>query len=674
MPNYTSPGVYYERVDASTPAIGAVRTDIAGFVGIAERGPIDMAVPVESWRQFSANFGGFTGSAYLAYSVRAFFENGGKRCWVVRVASRDGLGGAQPASTVISDGSGAAAWQVQASSPGSWGSGLTIEWQEIHRGQTVTIPGQPAVMAVPTSNVRAPVASPVASVAGFGRASMVRLTQLGATQIKVVSDVDPITNSLIWVSDSPISRLPYDSPLTGFDPNKPIFIETIEYQLIVNQPGMQVSVYRNLSLIPENPNYGPVAMPPYMVPADAINRGLLAPPPLPVTIVEMRTLPLDDVIPLQIDPDATLSLSGGTDGLALLSTYDFIGEEPTPWDSDLEAAAKRRGILVIGAVEEVAIVAVPDIQIQPELPALFAPPRRCVPDPCLPNQPRPTPGSAPAAATELPPVFPESAIYTVQAALVQMCEALADRIALIEPPVSAVRDSGDALSRVRAWRSRFDSKYAALYYPWLRVVDPLRNASDSLTRDIPPSGHVAGQYANTDLTVGVHKAPANNQLQWIQDTTFAINDALGGLLNPLGVNAIRTFPGRGIRIYGARTVTSDTSWIYVNVRRLLMMIEKSIYLSTQWAVFEPNNDLTRIKINLSLTSFLVALWQQGALMGGTPQAAFYVTCDASNNPQSTVDNGQLFADVGVAPSQPFEFVVLRLGRIDNSFEVTQVGS
>ena len=674
MPVYTSPGVYYERVDSSTPAIGEIRTDIAGFVGIAVCGPIDMAVPIESWRQFGANFGGFTGGAYLAYAVRAFFENGGKRCWVVRVASRAGMGGAQPASVTVTDMNGAAAWQIEASSPGSWGTGTTIEWQEINGGQTVTIPGQAAATALPALNVVAPFASPVSSIAGFARATMVRLTQSGTTQYKVVSDVDPITNSLIWVSDNPASRLPYDSPLTGFNPNLPIFIESVEYQLVVQQPGMQVQVYRNLSLIPENTYYGPAALPPFLVPTSAINQGLLAPPPLPVTIVELRSVPLTSLAPLQINSSTYLTLQGGTDGLTLLSTYDFTGAEASQLDNDANAAAKRRGIRVMGAVEEVAIVAVPDIQIQPELPAATAAAPVCVPNPCLPNQPPPVPQPAAVSVPELPPVFSDADIYAVQSALVQMCEAHRDRIALIEPPINAALDTGDALSRARAWRSRFDSQYAALYYPWLSVVDPLRNASNNVTRYIPPSGHVAGQYANTDLTIGVYKAPANAQLQWVQDVTFAINDSMGGVLNPLGIDAIRSFPGRGIRVYGARTVASDPNWIYVNVRRLMMMIEKSIYLSTQWAVFEPNNYLTRIKITMSLTTFLTTLWQQGALMGSTPQAAFFVICDASNNPETNVQNGILIADIGVAPSQPFEFVVLRLGRVDNSFEVTQVGS
>jgi phage tail sheath protein FI len=220
------------------------------------------------------------------------------------------------------------------------------------------------------------------------------------------------------------------------------------------------------------------------------------------------------------------------------------------------------------------------------------------------------------------------------------------------------------------WRSRFDSKYAALYYPWTRVVDPLQPAN-SITRGIPPSGHVAGQYANSDFTVGVHKAPANAALTWIQDVTVPLNGTQHGVLNSGGINVLRALPGRGLRIMGARTVSSDPDWIFVNIRRLMMMIEKAIYKSTQWAVFEPNNALTQANLRLSLTSFLISLWQQGALTGATASQAFFVKCDASNNPAAQTDIGQLLAEVGVAPSYPFEFVVLRVAKVGNQFEVTE---
>jgi len=192
----------------------------------------------------------------------------------------------------------------------------------------------------------------------------------------------------------------------------------------------------------------------------------------------------------------------------------------------------------------------------------------------------------PPAVGDLPPVFSEAEIFQVQSEMIEQCENLRDRIALIDPPFSAARDDKVGVGAVRAWRSRFDSKYAAFYYPWLRVVDPLRSAI-SITRDIPPSGHVAGQYARSDFQFGVHKAPANSPMVWIQDVTVAVNDQVHGVLNPIGVNAIRPLPGRGIRIFGARTVSSDPDWRFVNVRRLLMMIEKAIDVATNGRPLNP---------------------------------------------------------------------------------------
>jgi hypothetical protein len=249
---------------------------------------------------------------------------------------------------------------------------------------------------------------------------------------------------------------------------------------------------------------------------------------------------------------------------------------------------------------------------------------------------------------------------------------MTDRMMILDPPASASRNDQLGIGAIRAWRQRFDSKYAALYYPWMRVVDPLRGAG--ITRDIPPSGHAAGQYAYADFTVGVHKAPANEPLNWVQDVTAPVDFERRGILNSLGINAIAPLPGRGIRIMGARTVSSDATWMFVNVRRLMMMIEKALELSTQWAVFEPNTVFTRAKLRLSIASFLISLWQKGALVGDTADQALRVRCDDSNNSETDILNGRMTADVLVAPSNPFEFVVVRVGRVSNQFETQELGS
>jgi len=508
----------------------------------------------------------------------------------------------------------------------------------------------------------------------------------------VVSEVDAVTKRLIWLSPNPEARLTYDSEVSGFDPDRPILIESVEYTIWVREQGRLIRVYEGLSLAPEHSRYGPCALPRIGVPRESGAAEDLPAAPEPIMIEELRAdggpalksicndLQFKKRVaekwksmqlkPLAVSADQVIALTGGADGLASLSVFDFIGEEVDPQDSDEVKARKTRGLRALEEVSEVSIVAVPDINIQPRPTPRHDPPPPCVPDPCLPPGP-PAPAIPRASSVgDLPPVFSEAEIYQAQSALIRQCEKLRNRIALLDPPYAAARDDKLGVGAARAWRGRFDTKYAAFYYPWLRVVDPLRSPA-SLTRDIPPSGHVAGQYAQTDFQFGVHKAPANAPLVWAQDVTVAVDDATHGALNPLGINAIRPLAGRGVRIFGARTVSSDPDWRYVNVRRLIMMIEKAIDVATQWAVFEPNNILTRAKLHLALTSFLLALWQRGALMGAAANEAFFVKCDEENNPPDEREQGRMLAVVGVAPSRPFEFIVLRVGRVHNEFEITE---
>ena len=680
MATYTTPGVYYERIDATAPAISAIRTDVAGFVGIAVSGPLDTAVPVQSWKQFQAYFGGFTGSGFLAYAVRSFFENGGSRCWVVRVASNDPAGGALASKLELgSTTAGRSVWNICASSPGTWGNALTVSMRETHQAQTTG-----------WLEKNHPERIIVASTTGFTRATLVRLSQPGKPSVlRVVAAIDATqgfaslipdaTKYLVWVPDQPELRLPYDSTPLTFEPDQSIQVESIEYTVIVEQAGIPVALYLGLSLIPESPNYGPTILAPLEIPDDLTSRQVLPPLPAPIAIEELRP---------EFTPDSTASfrpleqivlpadnsfLTGGQDGLRLLTAYDFVGEPVDPLDSDLVKKSKIRGLRALEAIDEVSILAVPDINIQPIAVPPIEPLPPCQPDICLPSTVPPVAPPAPPLDIELPPVFSDADIYRVQAVMIEQCEDTRSRVALIDPPVSAVRDERLGISAVQSWRSQFDSKYAAFYFPWLRVVDPLR-VFGALTRDIPPSGHVAGQYANTDIKIGVHKAPANAPLAWVQDVTISVNNAQHGVLNPLGINAIRTLPGRGIRIFGARTVSSDPDWRYINIRRLMIMIEKAIYLSSQWAVFEPNDEITQAKLRLSITSFLLALWQKGALAGSTADAAFFVRCDQTINPAPQRANGELIALIGVAPVNPFEFVVVRVGKTANEFEITEQSS
>jgi phage tail sheath protein FI len=215
--------------------------------------------------------------------------------------------------------------------------------------------------------------------------------------------------------------------------------------------------------------------------------------------------------------------------------------------------------------------------------------------------------------------------------------------------------------QIKKWRmdtAGFDSSYAALYYPWIQVMDPAKN----IPMLVPPSGHMAGVWARNDNTRGVHKAPANEVIRGATGLAYNVTKGEQDTLNPNGVNCIRAFPGMGIRIWGARTLSSNPSWRYLNVRRLFNYVEKSIERGTQWVVFEPNDPFLWMRITRDVSAFLGTVWSQGALFGTTPDQAFYVKCDAELNPQATRDLGQLIVEIGMSPVKPAEFVIFRISQ------------
>jgi hypothetical protein len=238
----------------------------------------------------------------------------------------------------------------------------------------------------------------------------------------------------------------------------------------------------------------------------------------------------------------------------------------------------------------------------------------------------------------------------VQDALLSHCETRKDRFAVLDSP-ETITGGVDKLPKPR------DSKYGAYYFPWIQVYDP-----DKGNIFVPPSGHIAGVYSRTDSERGVHKAPANEIVRGALGLKYNVSKGEQDLLNPKGINAIRFMSG-GIRIWGARTLSSDPSWRYINVRRLFIMVESSIERATQWVVFEPNDHRLWKRVQRTIASFLTLLWRNGALMGTSPEQAFYVKCDEETNPPEVVDAGQLVVEIGLAPSKPAEFVIFRIGQM-----------
>lgn len=245
-------------------------------------------------------------------------------------------------------------------------------------------------------------------------------------------------------------------------------------------------------------------------------------------------------------------------------------------------------------------------------------------------------------------------VKAVQTSMIAHCERMGDRIAILDPlPDLSPQD-------VKRWRERdtnYDSKYAALYYPWISISGP-----DGQPMPVPPSGHMAGIWARNDTERGVHKAPANEVVRGVLEPAVQVTKGEQDTLNPVGVNCIRSFTGRGVRVWGARTLSSDPAWRYINVRRLFNYVEKSIERGTQWVVFEPNDPGLWARVTRDIDAFLTGAWRDGMLFGRTPGESFFVKCDEELNPPDVRDRGQLIIQIGIAPVKPAEFVIFRLSQ------------
>jgi hypothetical protein len=321
-----------------------------------------------------------------------------------------------------------------------------------------------------------------------------------------------------------------------------------------------------------------------------------------------------DEFPLAVDDPSVVSpaartwakLDGGTDDFGSLDPDAFVGQDLGP--------GKRSGIQALEDIDDISITMVPSIWSS-----------------------------------------------LVQNALIQQAEQLKYRFAILDPrPVRPTDD--DVIGEIRAFREGFDTKYAALYFPRIEVNDPFTDE----TVGLGPSGHMAGIYARVDVERGVHKAPANEVIRGIDTANgfhgleVEITKREQDLLNPKGIDALRFFPNRGTRVWGARTLSSDGSWKYINVRRIFIWVERSIDEGTQWVVFEPNDEKTWSRVRQSIANFLTTVWRSGALFGTKAEEAFFVRCDRTTMTQDDIDNGRLICVIGIAPVKPAEFVIFRI--------------
>ena len=286
------------------------------------------------------------------------------------------------------------------------------------------------------------------------------------------------------------------------------------------------------------------------------------------------------------------------------------------------------------------------------------------------------------------PGYTDAASYD---AVLTHCEKLEDRVAILDAPrtvqainqltrVAAVEvpddeggeGGGEAEEgRGPGLRARdSDGGYGAFYFPWITISDPL--APNKLV-NVAPSGHIAGIWARNDATRGVHKAPANEGVRGALNLTYRLTRAEQGGLNQAGVNCIRFFATEGIRVWGARTLAGDPEWRYLNVRRLFNMIKESIAQNTRWIVFEPNDYTLWKSIRRDISAFLTVLWRDGALMGRTPEEAFFVKCDDETNPPEIIDQGKVVTLIGIAPVKPAEFIIFRISQHQAGTEVETEG-
>src|SRR5579859_203351 len=322
-----------------------------------------------------------------------------------------------------------------------------------------------------------------------------------------------------------------------------------------------------------------------------------------IVVPEGNTLPLAKLAPR--DQQQSLNIENRL--LSAPTTSDFQGE-----------VLERTGVEGLEAIDDITMVIVPDLMT-----------------------------TMPGQKLDL------NTIKAVQTMIIAHCEHSADRVAILDTPPNM------SPQNVKNWRMNiagYDSSYAALYYPWIEVNDPVTNRPILM----PPSGHMGGIWARSDNTRGVHKAPANEVIRGATGLAYNVTKGEQDTLNPFGVNCIRAFPGMGIRVWGARTLSSNPSWRYINVRRLFNFVEKSIERGTQWVVFEPNEPRLWGRVRRDVSAFLTMVWRDGALFGTSPSEAFFVKCDAETNPTESRDLGRLIIEIGMAPVKPSEFVIFRI--------------
>ena len=589
MAEYLSPGVYVEEVESGAVPMEGVSTSTAGFIGMAERGPvIGRPQLVTNFADYQRMYGSYLSEAkygdyrFLPYAVEQFFLNGGSRAFIMRVVPQ----GAKCSAT-----SGSAVLKFTAANPGEWGDRLRVTITPASKAKTQ------ALEAIDDRSVR------VKSCDGF-------------TAGDVVEFYDGRTLSHNRVKSAIDGVLSFEEPIgcdivdTNLLPKK--VIKTCEFNVSVRFEDAE-ETYLNVSLNESASSYIAARM--QKSELVTVEVGKVPAQPAAQAPAEKKDDKKDEKAPAVapaakaagvmppykavggVGESLSLGFSGGSDGnIGGTKASDYMGSDNGP--------GKRTGIQAFLENAQVSILAVPGVTDS-----------------------------------------------DVQLALVAHCENTKSRFAVLDIPLDK-KKVGDVLDH----RNMFDTSYAALYHPWLEVFDPLARKSSYM----PPSGAMVGIYARTDTERGVQKAPANEVVRGCTGLSCPYNEGEQDILNPQGVNLIRSFTGRGIRVWGARTASSNPLWKYINVRRLFIFVEESLKANTNWVVFEPNSEALWGRVQRTIELFLSSMWRSGALAGTSPGEAFFVNIGRSTMTQDDIDNGRLICNIGIAPVKPAEFVIFRI--------------
>lgn len=641
------PGVYIEEFAPGAPIVG-VGTGTAAFIGVAAKGDLDTPTKLTNWESFQNTFGDPVPGFYLWYAVRGFFENGGQICYVVR-ASNGAYG-----ELLLSDRSQPTAnnvIRVRARQPGAQKIEVAVAIKHLLADTDTQLYAPTGSIASLTDRdlTLADEGTGAADVAARFRPGDWITVETGGERVQVVRVSGPTIRVEPALTDG------YSTGDTVSLAIAPSGFRTVRLQYT---PGLVPAQ----SLIP-----GTVL---------TLNPGVSGEEAHVVETVQTEYVPGGTTyrVTFRDGLRAPLSLSEPNKPVKVQSEeFDIavtLGSTQTYANLSIDAAHARYYATVING-DPAALITVepveppPAVALPASLPAALAATEMTTVgvDEDLATM---TDGDYIDALATLEAVddvnliaIPDGTTPAVQQALIQHCELMADRFAVLDPEPGLKSFSTGQGDSIEEQRQGLESSrgYAALYYPWLRV----RPSGSGGPIRVPPSGHVCGIIARSDSKRGVHKAPANEIVYGALGIESALGDIEQGQLNLQGINVIRVFAGGRPVLWGARTTASDTNWQYVNIRRLFLYLEESIGEGIRWAVFEPNNLQLWQKLKRTINEFLNRAWRDGALFGATPEEAYYVRIDEVLNPFSERALGRLTIEIGVSPAYPAEFIVVRIG-------------